>query len=379
MHGESETSPQNRAETSSGFEAFLDGRTADSLRVVLPAGGILYLLLAAAHPFFLPPQYSAPLSLLATVSACACLAGSYLVWMGRLSPARVEMVGIALAVLTTVDILLHLYLTRAPRETTSLALLLVGVSLIFKKRSTAYVLLALPLPFWLWIGQMNWSPEWTHFGFMLLLTEFLAVVCFESNRRTLELLFGRQGYLMDLAQSDSLTRLANRWGFRRRLGAAFADREAGYRREFAVCLVDVDDFKQINDTYGHPEGDRVLRAIAVALHAACAPQDFAARLGGDEFVVFLDGVESEAAARRASARLRRAASVDVDLAGSLCEVAVSVGVVWSGEGAANVEALMAKVDAEMYRDKRRPREDSRAAPSSDGPAKQTVLPLTVGE
>lgn len=347
------------------FASFLDARSAETMRIALPAGILLYLLLAVAHPLLLPSPNAAILSGFAALTAAGCAVGSYYVWFGRSSKALNRALGLFVAGVALGNPLLHTALTGMPQETTSLALLLVAIGVIFKKRVEVYALLALPVPVWVWIAwSAGWAPDWTHFGFLLVMAEFLAVICFESLRKTYEAMFHGQGFLMDLAHSDPLTLLGNRWAFEQVLKSAFV-RRATQRREFAVCLFDLDDFKEVNDTYGHPVGDIVLRNVAVRLYGACRPEDFAARIGGDEFVVYLDRIETAADARRIAQELGEALSAEMQANGISLSVGISVGVVWSGDGIGSAEQLMATVDAAMYHDKRSMRRPE-ALSESDG-------------
>ena len=100
-----------------------------------------------------------------------------------------------------------------------------------------------------------------------------------------------------LAHHDMLTGLSNRADFRARLTSAIEADGPGGRR-LAICCVDLDQFKDVNDTYGHPTGDRLLRLVAQRLRGELGERDFAARIGGDEFAVVLDA----AARRRRSTR-----------------------------------------------------------------------------
>ena len=112
-----------------------------------------------------------------------------------------------------------------------------------------------------------------------------------------------------LARHDALTGLSNRADFRARLTSAIEAGRPGGRR-LAICCVDLDLFKEVNDTYGHPTGDRLLRMVAQRLRGALGEGDFAARLGGDEFAVVLD------AAGRAGRDRRDGGADDRDAVGS---------------------------------------------------------------
>jgi diguanylate cyclase (GGDEF)-like protein len=112
-----------------------------------------------------------------------------------------------------------------------------------------------------------------------------------------------------MALADPLTGLVNRRGFDAALRAATAGRgEIGVGRRaaddqagFALVLLDLDDFKDVNDTHGHPAGDQLLRTVAAHAAAAVRPTDTLARIGGDEFAVVAPGAGTDGAQRLALA------------------------------------------------------------------------------
>jgi diguanylate cyclase (GGDEF)-like protein/PAS domain S-box-containing protein len=147
------------------------------------------------------------------------------------------------------------------------------------------------------------------------------------------------------AGHDALTGLANRRLFTDRIGAAGT-------AEVAVLLVDLNGFKQINDTYGHATGDAVLRHVAGRLLACSGSGDLAARLGGDEFAV-LAGAGSDEAYRIAE-RLRAALAEPAEVGGQRLAVGASIGVA-TGR-ADQPDNLLHAADLRMYADKQRSRE-----------------------
>ncbi|TDE32083.1 EAL domain-containing protein [Actinomadura sp. 6K520] len=115
-----------------------------------------------------------------------------------------------------------------------------------------------------------------------------------------------------------------------------------------LFLLDLDRFKEVNDTLGHPTGDRLLQLVAHRLTHSVRPGDLVARLGGDEFAVLLPSVRDEAAAREVAARLRAALSEPVRLDGMSFELEGSVGIALFPDHAPDFELLLQRADVAMY-------------------------------
>ena len=154
------------------------------------------------------------------------------------------------------------------------------------------------------------------------------------------------GEVERLATRDSLTGLANRRLFDESVQREAA-RSARLGAPLSLLVLDVDHFKQVNDTYGHQTGDDVLREVADALVANTKGFDVAARYGGDEFVVLLPGCRHDdaiAVAQRARAAIAR------EVGGA--PVSISVGVATMPDNACDAERLLAAADAALYDAKR---------------------------
>jgi diguanylate cyclase (GGDEF)-like protein len=162
-----------------------------------------------------------------------------------------------------------------------------------------------------------------------------------------------------MAELDPLTGLANRRAFDAALARAVGRRDA-HARATALLLLDLDDFKAINDTYGHPVGDAVLRAIA----SACRPQvrgvDCFARIGGDEFAVIAQGAGAVGAERLAE--VLADAIADADLPDPLHRVAVTIAWATVPGDAASAERLIQVADRRLL-DRKRERKQPTAAPA----------------
>jgi diguanylate cyclase (GGDEF)-like protein/PAS domain S-box-containing protein len=148
-----------------------------------------------------------------------------------------------------------------------------------------------------------------------------------------------------LARHDPLTGLANRQRFVEALGAALA---AGER--LAVLFLDLDRFKAVNDTLGHPAGDALLRAVAERLTALAGPEDVVARFGGDEFAILRrDAGAAEAAAFAEGALAALDAPIRIE--GREIGLGAGLGVALAPQDAADPAALMQAADIALYRAK----------------------------
>jgi diguanylate cyclase (GGDEF)-like protein/PAS domain S-box-containing protein len=153
------------------------------------------------------------------------------------------------------------------------------------------------------------------------------------------------------ALHDVLTGLPNRTLFIDRLTLSLSRRLRRRDRSCGVLFVDLDRFKEINDTLGHAAGDELLMEVARRLCAVLRPQDSAARLGGDEFALLVDDVQAvgdlEAVARRILGELSR----PVDIFGQPVQVVASIGVAMAGPDHTAPELLIRDADFAMYRAK----------------------------
>jgi diguanylate cyclase (GGDEF)-like protein/PAS domain S-box-containing protein len=152
--------------------------------------------------------------------------------------------------------------------------------------------------------------------------------------------------LMRQAFHDGLTGLANRALFRDRLDQALARSERS-REVLAVLLVDLDGFKQVNDSLGHDAGDDLLRSVARRFVDVKRPSDTLARLGGDEFALLVEGANEETAIAVASRLLERLAE-PVTVAGHEFALGASVGIVLHPGGVGTSEELIRHADVAMY-------------------------------
>jgi diguanylate cyclase (GGDEF)-like protein/PAS domain S-box-containing protein len=167
--------------------------------------------------------------------------------------------------------------------------------------------------------------------------------------------------LTELALHDALTGCANRLLLSDRLSVAFdrATREGGW---VGLLLLDMDDFKLVNDGYGHDVGDRLLIEVAHRLQGAVRPGDTCARLGGDEFVIVCPGIAAAAELERLAQRVEDRIAQPFDLGGLVLSVRASVGAALGGgeegRGEDDPGELLRRADLAMYRVKADHREST---------------------
>lgn len=155
-----------------------------------------------------------------------------------------------------------------------------------------------------------------------------------------------QTQLQHMAEHDMLTGLANRYAFQSQIEddlLACAD-----RKNVAILAIDLDDFKAVNDTYGHQAGDALLNLVAKRLRQVVRNGDWAARLGGDEFVVVCRNVVEPIDAGLVAARLQLALSKPYRIGGLELESKASIGVACAPRDATTAEQLLKCADLALY-------------------------------
>lgn len=197
-----------------------------------------------------------------------------------------------------------------------------------------------------WLASFGWKPPFPHvwgtlFSFLLAIV-LIILFLQKSKQQHLEI----NEDLLDQSSRDSVTQLYNR----RAMEGILERQENGFQEhgcDYIVIMLDIDDFKQINDHYGHTLGDSVLRSVAERISGAIREQDFAARYGGDEFLIALT-VNGEEHANRIYERIT--ANV-CRINGYAFDVLVSAGSARRKESD-SLAALVALADQRMYEMKR---------------------------
>ena len=153
-----------------------------------------------------------------------------------------------------------------------------------------------------------------------------------------------------LARYDELTALPNRVNFRDEIERLLALSHSAERLS-ALLFIDLDQFKQVNDTLGHPCGDQLLCAVADRLRAMLRPEDFVARFGGDEFVVFQQNIQSNEEAAQLARRIVDHLSERYKIDNHLVEIGASVGIAMTTPQGISADTLLKNADMALYRAK----------------------------
>jgi diguanylate cyclase (GGDEF)-like protein len=161
------------------------------------------------------------------------------------------------------------------------------------------------------------------------------------------LLRNQEEHLRFMAQHDPLTGLPNRLSMQQRLALAMELAKRN-RKKLAVMLVDLDGFKSINDTRGHPAGDQALVQLASRLRTSVRGSDTVARYGGDEFVILAGELDRAEDATMIAEKVADMVQLPLALAGGPASVSCSIGISVFPDDAEDAEALIALADKAMY-------------------------------
>ena len=170
----------------------------------------------------------------------------------------------------------------------------------------------------------------------------------QSNLRDISHHRQAEDRLRRSALYDTLTDLPNRALFRERLSVAIGRAQRRTADRFAVLALGLDRFKTVNDSLGHPMGDRLLRALADRLATCIRDGDTLARLGGDEFAVLVSGIQGVIDARQAAERIEHALASPFDIAGKEIYASASIGIVLGGPPFQNPDDCLRDADIALF-------------------------------
>ena len=204
-------------------------------------------------------------------------------------------------------------------------------------------------------GQVLLSVILPLVGFGVLATALLSNMMFRRLRRTSEELADREAQARHQAKHDALSGLPNRVHMAEEIEKFLLRRNFGPTKHRAVAAyIDIDRFKDINDTLGHDAGDQLIRAVSKRLSGELKPQDFLSRFGGDEFVILCVPAEPDAAAALTD-RIKDAFSSSFSINGQNIRVTASAGLAVAPDHGATADELMRHADIALYEAKNRGR------------------------
>ncbi|HQS58641.1 MAG: hypothetical protein B7Y56_11325 [Gallionellales bacterium 35-53-114] len=153
-----------------------------------------------------------------------------------------------------------------------------------------------------------------------------------------------------LAHTDSLTGLPNRSLFYDRLGQCIAQARRQHK-QFALLFLDLDDFKQVNDTFGHDTGDLLLQGVAERLRQNIRDENTVARTGGDEFILILNDIANAESAAIVAQKIIQSISDPFVIHGHSCQIGSSIGIAIFPDDSEELEKLVTHADSAMYKAK----------------------------
>ena len=169
-----------------------------------------------------------------------------------------------------------------------------------------------------------------------------------ERKRIQEALRESEERLRHFALHDPLTGLPNRAYFLRLLERAVERAKQGEEYLLALLFIDLDHFKEINDSFGHHFGDELLKAVAYRLQASIRASDIVARLGGDEFVILLDRIETAQIAHDVAKRVQADLQRSVHIFGKQVQTSASIGVTLNTRRYKRAKDLLKDADTAMY-------------------------------
>jgi diguanylate cyclase (GGDEF)-like protein len=187
---------------------------------------------------------------------------------------------------------------------------------------------------------------WLVLGALLLVFAAVLAYMWATLRHAMRL-ESANSRILELAQTDLLTNLANRRAFIKRLTMAFTAAWRG-APPFAVLYLDIDNFKDVNDTLGHAMGDVLLKEVVNRLRNAVREEDLVARFGGDEFAILVPGVTDPTMAGELAARIGKLLAVPFSIKGHKVRITSSIGIAVYSPEVAGPEAMMMQADLALY-------------------------------
>jgi len=185
---------------------------------------------------------------------------------------------------------------------------------------------------------------------LTLISSLILVAYLRAHQQSRVLQIENQKQLWQLATHDTLTGLPNRMLLMDRLKQLLA-RMLRQDKLLGVMFLDLNDFKKVNDTYGHEVGDHLLKFVAERLRAAVRVEDTVARMSGDEFIILIESVENRESLEAVSHKIQQKLSDGFLIEGQLISMRISIGIAMFPEDGDSPEDLIKQADIRMYAEK----------------------------
>jgi diguanylate cyclase (GGDEF)-like protein len=181
-------------------------------------------------------------------------------------------------------------------------------------------------------------------SFLCVITAFTYCVSIHNQHKVIEEQVRSRRRLRNLANNDWLTGLPNRHSFE-----TFFEKVCASGASFTLWMLDLDGFKEVNDTHGHAVGDELLKQVAQRLENGVRAEDLLARLGGDEFVILQTQAHSRNSTRKLAERLEAEIGAPYFIDGHRITISASVGIKVSASGEQNPQDALLEADRALYR------------------------------
>lgn len=205
---------------------------------------------------------------------------------------------------------------------------------------------------WVW-SEINGTPvfdEENRFNHMVMVARDI------STQKEYE------SQLKHFAYFDSLTELPNRRNFQEYAKSQLELNER-YGKSLAVLILDIDDFKEINDQWGHETGDAVIQEFGFRLNSCIQGENMAARLGGDEFVILLADTESKEQVAEIADQIYRVMEKPIEVQGLSLKISISMGIALAPAEEVSVSVMMKRADMAMYKAKKQEKNSFHVSPA----------------
>jgi len=329
-----------------------------NIRPVSLALSGLYLFFSINHFIWLPEDIQMLMVGIAGTTAIILFSLSIFIKRLSFSPKRTYPIGFFIILIITFNSMMHLYLTQEIFQTTNLILVIFGTGYFLLSRRWFLISLGLILVGWfLIIVNIPSSEGIVHYSIALFSTSLISTLFnFVRTNTLLELNQAKQ-QMEYMAKHDSLTELPNRWLFNEQIEhTLLLARRSSI--SFAILMIDLDNFKNINDHYGHLIGDQVIKKVGQRFQQVLRTSDLVSRWGGDEFAILLFDIENDDDIVLVINKVFSAFSDPIIIDSEKHHIFMSIGVAKYPQDGEDIITLLKRADSALYEAKEKRSEQS---------------------